>query len=282
MDLKKELVFYFYVTEDFFERKTNLVHLECLKEYAHIFDCATFYISVDDTENIEIIKKVEQRILSLPFNGNITFVVHKNDELRESGVFANEVLNKIKNEDSLLFFGHGKGFTNLDMYEERSMLEWLVGCYYLSFCFLDEMNYFINSNERTWFMYGSFPLVDFNKYTPEILSSPKANLYLGRIKYHWCYSGTFFWINTIRMREYIKMFDLEYPEIYDRYYSEKFLGNMFPLTNNACGHNNYLLYAGNNMYNDGVAEGCIQSILKTDKEINKYNEFYEKVTQCIK
>ena len=276
--LKKELVFYFYITPDFFERKTNLVHLKCLEKYANIFDSAVFYLSLDDISDIELIKKVEQTLLSLPFNGNISFVIHQNDDLRESGVFVKEVLDKIKNENSLLFFAHGKGFTNLDVYEERSMLEWLVGCYYLSLNFMDDVEYCINTNYRTWLTYGSFPLIDQKKYTPEILAEPGANYYLGRIKYHWCYSGTFFWINTIRLREYVKMFDIEYPEIIDRYYSEKFLGNVFPQNCNATGYNNFLLYAGNNMYNDGVAESCLWAILKDEDKINQYNEFYNEVT----
>ena len=276
--LKKELVFYFYVTDDFFERKTNLVHLECLKRYAHVFDNSTFYISVDDVNNTELIRRVEQKLLSLPFNGNISFVVHKNDDLRESAVFSKELIDKIKNDDCLLFFGHGKGFTNLDVYEERSMLQWLVGCYYLSLNVMDNVERAINSNERTWITYGSFPLFDQRKYTPEFLAEPGANLYLGRIKYHWCYSGTFFWINTPRLRGFIKMFDIEYPDLYDRYYSEKFLGNMIPQTSNATGHNNFLLYAGNNMYNDGVAEECIKAILKDENSIKEYYDFYNEVT----
>ena len=277
-NLKKELVFYLYITEDFFERKTNLVHLQCLKYYAPIFDKATFYISTDDTSNVGLIKSVEERILSLPFNGNISFVVHENDDLRESSIFCKEVLEKIKNEDCLLFFAHGKGFTNLDTYEERSMLEWLVGCYYLSLNDIDDVELMINSNERTFSAYGSFPLVDKREYTPEVLSQPGSNYYLGRIKYHWCYSGTFFWVNTVKIRQYMRMFNIDYPEIFDRYYSEKFLGNIFPQNGNATGYSNFLLFAGNNMYNDGIAESCIHAILNDEEKINEYNDFYNKVT----
>ena len=97
-NLKKELDFYLYVTPDFFDRKTNLVHIECLRAYAHIFDQAVFYLSLDDINNLDLIKKVEQELLSLPFNGNISFVIHKNDDLRESGVFANELVQKMKTE----------------------------------------------------------------------------------------------------------------------------------------------------------------------------------------
>lgn len=277
-NLKKELVFYFYVTPDFFERKTNLVHLKCLEKYAHIFDVTSFYLSLDDTNNIELIKKVEQALLALPFNGNVSFVIHQNDSLRESAVFGKEILAKIKTEDRLLFFAHGKGFTNLDDYDERSMLQWLVGCYYLSLNFMDETEYTINGNDRTWLTYGAFPLIDRKVYTPEVLAMPGANFYLGRIKYHWCYSGTFFWINTLRLRDYMRMFDIDYPEVLDRYYSEKFLGNIFPLTCNATGHNNNLLFAGNNMYNDGTAENCVKFVLENEESINAYYEFYNEVT----
>lgn len=277
--MKKKLVFYFYITPDFLQRKTNLCHIECLRRYANIFDEAEFILSLDDIHDLEMIHSVENILISLPFNGNISFKIHQNDKFRESIVIKEEVFDKLKDMNRLVFFGHGKGFTNLDIYEETSMLHWLLGCYYLSLNFMDEVVNMIDSNDKTWLAYGSFPLVQKRPATLESLSN-KDDIYLGRIKYQWCYSGTFFWINTPKLRDIMRIYDIEEPQIFDRYYSEKYLGNVIPYSNNGTAHKNIYLFGNNNMYNDGIAEDCLRFIL--GDEMNEYYKFYNSILEDIK
>ena len=51
---------------------------------------------------------------------------------------------------------------------------------------------------------------------------------------------------------------------------------------NACGHNLMYLWHTNNMYNDGVAESCVTFILRDEKEIKKYYEFYNGILKEVK
>ena len=277
--MKKKLIFYFYITPDFFERKTNLINVRCLKEYAHIFDEAEFYLSLDNVEDYDLIHKIESLLIDLPFRGNISFKIHQNDSYRESRIVESEIINKIDEQDCLLFFAHGKGFTNLEQYEEESMCHWLIGCYYLSLNFIEEMESMIDSNNYTWISYGSFPLLSQDKFEDDFV--PENDRYIGRIKHKWCFSGTFFWINTKRLSDHINTFNIKLPKIYDRYYSEKVLGNIMSYGGNAAGHNNMILYSNNNMYNDGVAKSALNFILQSEEERNEYNNFYNKIMNSL-
>lgn len=276
---KKRLIFYLYITDDFFQRKTNLVTIECLRRYSYIFDCADFYLSIDDTNNYELINKVENLIINLGFNKDIAFHIHQNDEYRESAVVKEEIADKIGEINDLIFFAHGKGFTNLEVYEENSMIHWLLGCYYLSLEFYEEGISLI-TGMNTFSAFGSFPLVLEKRKHPESDMLAMEELYLGRIKYGWCFSGTFFWINPPKIYDHMQIFKQDIPRIFDRYYSEKFLGNIMSYNSNATGHLLRYLYSGNNMYNDGVAESCIQFIL-TEEELPAYYQFREDILKQV-
>ena len=279
--MNKTLLYYIYVTPDFFTRITNLVNIECLRRYSNVFDSAKIFLSLDDTNDKELINKVEHLFIDMGFNGNISFVIHKNDEYRESAVLKEELADKLYELDGLIFFGHGKGFSNIDTgYEKESMLHWIAGEYYLSLQFIDEVLDLITGSS-TFSAYGSFPMIlNERKHTDDVLE--KDELYLGRIKYNWCYSGTFFWVNPARLYDQMAVFRQEVPRMHNRYYSEKFLGNVMSYGGNACGHNMMYLWHTNNMYNDGVAESCIKFILKTDEEMGRYYEFYKEILKNVK
>lgn len=276
---RKRLIFYLYITEDFFERKTNLITLECLRRYSYIFDQADFFLSIDDVDNYTLINKVENEILGLGFKKNLSFTIHQNDSYRESAVIKEEIADKLEDLEDLIFFGHGKGFTNLENYDEDSMVHWLLGCYYMSLEFVDEGIKLI-TGMNTFSTFGSFPLV-LEKRSSEDDYLAQNELYLGRIKYGWCYSGTFFWINPPKLYDHMQIFKQKPPKIFDRYYSEKFLGNVMSYASNATGYHLRYLYSGNNMYNDGVAEECIKFILNED-EIPAYYKFREEILNAVK
>ena len=280
---RKILVYYIYITDDFFERITNLANIECLKRYSHIFDEARIFLSIDDVENLELIAKIEHLFVDMWFNGNIKFTVHKNDEYRESRIVKEEIADSLKSYgEDLVFFAHGKGFSNLDTgYDKESMLHWIIGCYYLSLGFNEEATNLI-TGMNTFSAYGSFPLIMNGEKKMHGDYLAKDELYLGRIKYHWCYSGTFFWLNPAKLYDHMNIFGVETPLIFDRYYSEKYLGNVMSYESNACGHNLIYLWHNNNMYNDGVAESCVRFILRDEDAINRYYEFYNSILKDIK
>ena len=277
--MKKRLIFYLYITDDFFERKTNLVNIECLRRYSYIFDIADFYLSVDDVNNYELINKIENIIINLGFKKDVSFHIHQNDSYRESAIVKSEIADKLETLEDVVFFGHGKGFTNLEQYDEDSMIHWLLGCYYLSLEFYEEAIAMI-TGMNTFSTFGSFPLVLEKRTHPDSDILAMDELYLGRIKYGWCFSGTFFWLNPPKIYDHMHIFGEKVPKIFDRYYSEKFLGNIMSYNANATGHKLRYLYSGNNMYNDGVAESCIQFIL-SEGEIPAYYKFRDEILKEV-
>ena len=208
----------------------------------------------------------------------MSFVIHQNDEWRESAVLKEYLVDRLNSINDMIFFAHGKGFTNLEQYEEDSMIHWLLGCYYLSLEFMDEVDSILEGTS-TFSTYGSFPLVMNKKDTNDDYLDPN-DIYLGRIKYGWCYSGTFFWINPSRLTDHLAVFKQETPRIHDRYYSEKFLGNVMSYPSNATGHHYRYLFSSNNMYNDGVAESCIKFILD-ESEYAEYYRFREEILKEV-
>ena len=280
---RKILIYYLYITDDFFSRITNLANIECLRRYSWIFDEARIYLSIDDVNNFELINKIEHLFIDMGFNGNVSFVIHKNDEYRESRIVKEQIADNLKQYgEDLIFFAHGKGFSNLDTgYDKESMLHWVVGCYYMSLEFANEGIGLI-TGMNTFSTYGSFPLVMKKKKKMPGDYLTKDEQYLGRIKYHWCFSGTFFWLNPAKLYDHLAIFRQETPLIFDRYYSEKYLGNVMSYESNATGHNLIYLWGTNNMYNDGVAESCIRFILREDEAIEKYYEFYRSILSDIK
>ena len=67
-------------------------------------------------------------------------------------------------------------------------------------------------------------------------------------KFQWFYIGTFFWINPRKLLSYIKVHNIDFPLISDRFYSEEFLGNIYDIWPNPYGathNNNYVTNAYN-------------------------------------
>ena len=117
--MKKKLIYYFYLTEDFLTNLSNKINFECLRRYAHIFDEASIFIATDSVTNTELIMEAERVFMSMPFSGNINFKVVNNTVYCESMVFDEEVVKKLDKLDCLLFFAHAKGYTNFKTYPEN-------------------------------------------------------------------------------------------------------------------------------------------------------------------
>ena len=281
--MRKILLYYLYITDDFFERLANLVNIECLRKYSHIFDEARIFLSIDDKNNYGLINKVEHLFIDLGFRGNVKFIIHQNDDFRESRIVKSEIADKLRDYgEDLIFFAHGKGYSNLDTgYDKTSMMHWIIGCYYLSLEFAKEGTDLI-TGMNTFSTFGSFPLVMRGEKEMPGDYLTKDEQYLGRIKYHWCFSGTFFWLNPAKLYDHLAIFGQETPLIFDRYYSEKYLGNVMSYECNATGHNLMYLWGNNNMYNDGVAESCVRFLLHTDEAFDRYMAFYNEILNTVK
>lgn len=278
--LCKKLIYYFYLTKNFEKNRANRINFKCLSRYAGVFDEAEIYLSLDDTDDYDLIRSAEKVFISMPFRGNISFKVVKNTVYCESAIFKKEVVDKVDILDCLLFFAHAKGYTNLDTYPDRveDLQKWIIGCYYLSLENVKEIENSIGpSSTCSEFVYGSFPIVagkkiqqsefkDFNKIFP------------GEIKYNWFYSGCFFWINTEKLCNFINVFSPAIPKMANRYFGERFFGNTFQYERNATGFGSMYLYPCN-FYNLGVVSDSLKFIL--GDKINEFNNVYDEIVNSI-
>ncbi len=94
------------------------------------------------------------------------------------------------------------------------------------------------------------------------------------IKYHWAYIGTYFWINSGILYDYIKHFNIELPHCTNRFYDEEFLGNIYPIDYYAKSHNCRYILEGVNYYEN--ARKYIEIIYDGDG-LDEFNEFYDKI-----
>lgn len=231
--MKKRLVFYFYLTNDLIDSELYKTHFACLDRYKDIFDEMVFVISVDDVTDTDLIHKFEERLSGLHTRGNIMFDIHKNDEFRENYAFKKYVVDRL-DDDVITFFGHGKGVSNLNHYDKNVIFSWILGMYFYSLNFIDEVEECLI--DRKFISYGSFLTKN---------EKDKTN------KYSWFYIGTFFWVNNGKLLQYIKNNNIDFPRLNDRFYDEEFLGNIYNCwpERTAASHQNMFLTNAVDFYN---------------------------------
>lgn len=225
--MDKRLVFHFYLKREWFPFEGKVFedddnkkvaqlynfHFYCLKKLSDVFDTMQFVLCVDDENDIELIRAAEERLLKMHYTGKIIFDIVKNSDLRESETFKRCVVDKLQ-DNELVFFAHSKGLTNLNKCNIANIYKWVGGMYYFNLgikYFEEAISDLLNTKAIS---YGTFPQLDENNLTN---------------KYHWFYIGTFFWINTGKLYNYIKQNNIELPTLSDRFYSEEFLGNIYDL-----------------------------------------------------
>lgn len=264
----KRLIFYFYVPSIWKTLKSVELHLNCLKNYVHIFDEALFIISVDDISDTVLINEFEHILLNLGFNGNITFKVQENSILYEAKSLNEEIFQKMDKLDGLTFFGHSKGIGN-EIYnscEWEELKTWICGLYFLSLEFIHEVE---SKLYGVWCIsYGPF------KSTWDELDN----------KYHWIYSGTFFWLNCPRLYDKINRQKLEIRHCNDRFFSEQVLGDLLEFnsqtehSNIVSSHNESYLINANNFY-DYV--NYYITLILNDFELDKFYNFKKLMSPII-
>jgi hypothetical protein len=278
---QKRLVFHFFVDYNWEESITNQIHFKCLKFYGHIFDEVFFNISVDNINDIDLIKNFQLKILSLGLTHNITFNVIENCYLRDSKTFFNEIVEKMGEYSGLTFFGHNKGTTNINIMDLEAVSKWITSLYYFSMEYMDEVTYLLTDGREI--SYGPLLVaIDYN-YLPNVLEDgttkedfkERAKAALGRYKYF--YMGTFFWLNTLVLDDYVKKNAVELPKLSDRWYAENFFANIFPM-GFAYSHNGRYSV---NYLNGGAEIDVLLSQIATDDELINFNEFNKRIIESL-
>jgi len=260
--MNKKLVYSFYLTNDSFDKEINKLHFNCLKHYLHIFDEVSLTIIKDEEVKAEKVHELENFFLN-NFNGDkISFITIPNQELRETFVFNEEIVKKLsENGNNLVFFAHNKGISNLEKYDKRTIFIWVAGMYYYSLNFIDDVEY--NLISRPYISYGSF----LTQVTP--LEETQ------RPKYGWCYIGTYFWINSQKLNDYIDLHNVRVPYCSDRYFDEEYLGNIYPMQPSlAASHMQRYIINAENYYL--YAENYLHTLYG---EAEDFYEFYNKIIE---
>lgn len=251
------LVFHFYASENIFSSEISEIHFKCLSRYSELFDSAVFIISVDDTNRTDIINYVKNRLIEGGYYNNVTFHIIKNNELRETATFYDFIASKLGDLDGLTFFGHSKGVGNeIDGVANESVKEWIKASYFLNMAFFDEVIELL-VEKPYGISYGALKC-SWN----EIDNANK-----------WIYSGTFFWLNTQRLKRFLDKRNVNIKKPDDRYYSELFCGEHLPIERASVSHEAYYLFGdGCKKWYDN-APMYIDYYLLTDQDKEKYKVF---------
>lgn len=274
---EKRMVFHFYIKENWKDSVTNRIHLECLKHYSHIFDEVIFVISLDNTSDYDLIRSLEMELLELNFTPRISFKIVENTYLRDSRTFYDFIATKLDEYDGLTFFAHNKGITNLDTYNFENVSKWVTSMYYLSLEYLDEVVYSLTDGRELSF--GS--LINVIEYDKIIVTESeiedkqkfidKTKVFLGENKY--LYTGTFFWLNTLSLYEYMRKNSIELPKLTDRWYDENFCANIFKLDFAFSHKGRYSL----NYLQDGADIEYMIKHNMTEEEFGEYLNFHNNI-----
>lgn len=185
------------------------IHRKCLKKYHKLFEEALFCIVIDDTSDSHLIKMGVDFIMSCGPWKNLTIKVKENTVYGDAQTFFDEIVSKMENLDSMIFFAHGKGIRKAD---ENSLpqRQWIAFSYYAC---LDNIEEKISNLVNYALVYGYAPT-----HSKDIEN-----------EYHWFYPGTFFLFNPLRVSRYLKQMGMDAPKLEDRYSAEKFWGNIYDI-----------------------------------------------------
>jgi hypothetical protein len=197
----KRMVYAFYCSTDedsiFYEN----LHFKLLERYINIFDEVIFCITINDINDIDTIKRIEKRVLSIR-NGDVIFKIYENTNYRETFVYYNEIFLKMKELNGLTFFAHSKGRGEMESIEE--IINFIAGAYFFSLEKIDDVGKYP--------FYGSFKMVN---------NSPMKHKGL---KYMWFYVGTFFWGDYQRIYKEKSKF---LPKFSSRWFNEMLPGELY-------------------------------------------------------
>ena len=260
--MKLRLVYHLYVPSGNFGDHMK-IHFKCLMNYSHLFDEALFVLSMENPYDTKRVIEVEHLILDLGFNNNVTFKVKKTNEYREGQTLKEEVADKIDKLDGLTFFAHSKGNSNKNSIGHQENLEyWITSMYYFNLNYIDYIKNYIF--EGFGVAYGFLKFENF-----ELLENI----------FHYTFSGSFYWINTQRLKQFLECFaddKFHMPYLTDRFYAENFLGNIL-ITEKAVSLHKTISYWDD--YSDVI--GHIRNIVGKE-EYDSYINFHNKIISAAK
>lgn len=252
--MHKVLVFYWYVPRFYWHPVYDL-HLKNLMMYKNVFDSILFVISSDADS-----KGVDETVESIKtFVPNADFKFVENDKTsRESKFFYDNIVVPMKNynDKAALFFAHNKGVDSIYVPKEDRN-NWINAMYYFNLRNVDRINEEISKAETC--AIGTGRMIN---YAPHEFKSFCTN--------KWLYTGTFFWIIPSRVYKYAEDHGIKIIENKGRYYTEGFLGTIFPDNANEC-----KCFPGNKYVDENWKEYILRTASK--EEIMDFESLYGKL-----
>jgi hypothetical protein len=156
----------------------------------------------------------------------------------------------------LVFFAHNKGITNVKKYDINNIYKWVVGMYYFSLNFFEDVQRSLLKD--VFYTYGSF-------LTKELKGENFT-------KYGYRYLGTFFWLNAKRILNMCNNF----PEMDGRTYDENFIGNTVKDITKCASYKGIYYVGSNNLY---YYMDSILELLYSKDVLNEFYKFYDKIKE---
>ena len=237
----KRMVYSFYCSKSEASFFYEELHFKILERYINIFDEVIFCIIIDDVNDIETIKRIEKKVISIR-NKDVIFKIYENTNYRETDVFFNEIFLKMSELNGITFYAHSKGRGVMNNIEE--VIGFITASYYFS---LEDI-----TDVDKYSFYGSFKMLN---------NSPIGNIYP---KYQWFYVGTFFW------GDYQKIYNEnknKFPLYSSRWFNEMLPGNLY--SHEECG-------SFNNEYIDATVKpnDPYELLIRTHGNNEKINDFF--------
>lgn len=210
--MKKKLIFYWYVPPTYWHPIYDL-HLRNLYLYKNVFDSIQFIISFDD-DSVGVDETIKSIKYFVP-NCDIMFF-RNNKEQRESAFFYEVIAQNLGNfpEDVALFFAHNKGVQSIYV-SPKDLDDWVNSMYYFNLRNVGKIDNFLSEEKTCAIGCGKM-----TNYSP--------NEFSGFLTHRWIFAGTFFWIVPNRIAKYVKENNITLKNNTGRYYTEGFLGTIFP------------------------------------------------------
>lgn len=218
--MKLRLFYYLWIPDNGFSKTMDL-HWFNLKCFSSVFDEALFFLAVNNNDSIYI-HEAKEKIKNIGFQ-NVEIKVVKNLSVeRESYYFKTELIDKLGEFNGLTFFAHSKGTSNRDLSHSYSEIStWINAMYYFNLNNINEVKEKLINDK--YITYGA------------ILQEQDAI----PTKYQWMYTGTYFWINDLKLKQYIEKNQIQIEDLnnyvikpfseQERFYSEHFFSTVFPI-----------------------------------------------------
>lgn len=190
--MKLQIIFSFYINPNKYNNWIYQMHYDLLEKCTSKVDRTIFIISYDHTEvSNDDVRNVRLKLADICKSNEMTFILCENDKrYREGIIFKRYIIDKLNDyNDYLTFFGHTKGVSNeLNWKNIDNLKFWIYSMYYMNFIYIEDTIKKLTNPYEKYICYGTgfYPSYTHNN------------------NHNWFYSGSFCWVNTNRLNDYIK------------------------------------------------------------------------------